>query len=90
MGRGGSLLPRACVSYAEGMQTSIRVDVAQRDALARVAAERQESQDQALRRLIWEHDCATSLARLEADPVALYDYEVETGLFGNAATEVDG
>jgi len=65
-------------------QTSIRVDTTQRDALARVAAEHQESQDQALRRLIWEHDCMASLAgvdeveglRAEASELAEVDVAV--------------
>lgn len=69
-------------------QTTIRVDTAQREALARIAAEHNESQDAALRRLIWEHDVAASLARLEADPEALADYQAETDALGNAAVEV--
>lgn len=68
--------------------TSIRVEVSHRDALARVAAERNETLDGALRRLLWEHDCMASLARLDADPEALADYERESALFGDAATEV--
>lgn len=69
-------------------QTTIRVEATHRDALARVAAERHETLDAALARLIWEHDCMESLARLEGDPLAFADYERETDLLGNAATEV--
>lgn len=69
-------------------QTTIRVDTTHRDALARVAAERHETLDAALARLVWEHDCRESLAAVEADPEALADYENETDLLGNAATEV--
>lgn len=58
-------------------QTTIRVDTTRRAALARVAAERHETMDEALDRLIWEHDCAESLARLDADPVALAEYQAE-------------
>lgn len=71
------------------MQTTIRVDGTQRDALARIAEERKESLDAALKRLIWEHDCTGSLARLEGNSQALADYEAETDELGNAATEVD-
>lgn len=77
--------------YARCMsQTTIRVSDAQRDALARVAAERRETMAEALARLIWEHDCVESLARLERDPEALADYEAETDELGDAATEVTG
>lgn len=70
-------------------QTTIRVDSTRRDALARVAAERPgDTMDQALARLVWEHDCRASLARLETDPQALADYETEQHHLGDAATEV--
>jgi hypothetical protein len=68
--------------------TTIRVDTTRRDALARMAAERNESMDAALRRLLWEHECLESLARLDADPEALADYQAESDALGNAATEV--
>lgn len=76
-------------TYARCMsQTTIRVDTAQREALARVAAERQESQDAALRRLIWEHDCRESIVQLQADPDAYASYLVVTQALGDAAPEV--
>lgn len=72
--------------YARCMsQTTIRVQTTQRDALARVAAERNESLDAALRRLLWEHDCMESLARMDADPVGLAEYRAEA----EALAEVD-
>lgn len=70
------------------MQTTIRVEATQRDRLARVAAEHDETMGQALDRLIWEHECRESYARLAADDEALADYEAETDRLGNAATEV--
>jgi len=69
-------------------QTTIRVETTQRDALARVAAERNETLGEALKRLVWEHDCKTSLERLEADPEMLADYQAEAEMLANAATEV--
>jgi hypothetical protein len=75
--------------YARGMsQTSIRVETVSRDALARVAAERNETLDQALRRLVWEHEARESRARLDADPEAAAEYDAETDRLGGAATEV--
>lgn len=69
-------------------QTTIRVETEHRDALARVAAERNETLDQALRRVLWEHDCQVSAARLAADPEAQADYDRETIQLGNSAVEV--
>lgn len=70
-------------------QTTIRVETARRDALARIAAERRETLDGVLRRLVWEHDCMTSMRRLETeDPRALVEYTAETLRLGGAATEV--
>jgi thymidylate kinase len=77
--------------YARGMsQTTIRVGVEQRNALARIAADRNVTMDEALRMVLFEHRCRESYARLAADPAAFADYEHESDVLGNAATEVVG
>lgn len=67
-------------------QTTIRVDTSNRDQLARVAAEHDETLDDALARLLWEHHCRRSSDNLS--DVQLADYEAEQVLLGNGATEV--
>lgn len=69
-------------------QTTIRVDTALRDALARVAAERHETLGGALARLVWEHDCARSLERLQDDPEAYAEHLAEGEALAEAASEV--
>lgn len=61
------------------MQTSMRVSAENRDALARIAAEELggASLDEALRVLIWQHQAAQGVARLEADEQALSEYRDE-------------
>jgi hypothetical protein len=61
------------------MQTSMRVDQANRDALARIAAEELGgvSLDEALRMLLFEHETMRAVARLEADTEALADWQRE-------------
>lgn len=65
--------------YALDMQTSMRVDQANRDALARIAAEELGgvSLDEALRMLLFEHETMRAVARLEADPEALANWQRE-------------
>ena len=59
-------------------RTTIAVEAATRDKLARIAASQGGvSLDEALRTLIYEHECAEALRRLDADPVALADYRRE-------------
>lgn len=81
---------RYIACYSRRMsKTTIAVQAATRDALTAVCKQLgSTSMDEALRSLIWEHECMESLARLDADPEALADYRRETDLLGNAATEV--
>jgi hypothetical protein len=65
------------------MQTSIRVTVANRDALARIAEDELGgvSLDEALRVVLFEHQTRAALARLASDPDLAGDYLAEaTGL----------
>jgi hypothetical protein len=61
------------------MQTSMRIDQANRDALARIAAEELggASLDETVRVLLFEHETIKAVARLEADPEALADWQHE-------------
>jgi hypothetical protein len=59
------------------MQTSIRVTATHRDALAVVAKDVGGSMDDALEVLLFEHRALLDIARLEADPQALADYQRE-------------
>lgn len=61
------------------MQTSLRVDAARRDELARIAAEDLGgvSMDEALRVLIFEHRTRAAFARLAADPLEAASYAGE-------------
>jgi len=63
----------------ERMQTSMRVSTEVRDALARIAAEEfgGVSLDEALRIVLFQYETAAAVARLEADPDALADYQRE-------------
>jgi hypothetical protein len=61
------------------MQTSIRVDSANRDALARIANEDLGgvSLDEALRIILFRYQTLAAVYELEADPAALADYQRE-------------
>jgi hypothetical protein len=61
-------------------RTTIAVDSATRDALTAVAKRPggNASLDDALRSLLWEHECRESLARLDADPQLREDYRRES------------
>jgi len=61
------------------MQTSMRVSPANRDALAKIAAEELGgvSLDDALRVLVFEHESRVGLGRLAADPQAWAQYQGE-------------
>lgn len=61
------------------MQTSIRVEKGNRDALARIASEDLggATLDEALRVLVFQYETVQAVARLEADPEALADYQRE-------------
>lgn len=72
------------------MQTTVRVSKENRDSLARIA-ERElggVSLDEALRVVLFEHETATALARLAADPEAMADYRDEAREIAEADTEV--
>jgi hypothetical protein len=58
------------------MQTSMRVDAKNRDALARIAETELggASLDEALRIVLFEHQTRAALARLAADPDERNDY----------------
>jgi hypothetical protein len=63
------------------MQTSMRVDAENRDALARIAETELGgvSLDEALRVVLFEHQTRAALARLAADPDERDDYLSEAG-----------
>jgi hypothetical protein len=73
-----------------GMHTSMRISVPTRDALAKVAEDELGgvSLDEALQVVLFEHQTATALARLAAEPDALDDYRAEAAAL--AEVDVDG
>ncbi len=74
------------------MQTSMRVSVANRDALARVAAAELGgvSLDEALRVVLFEHQSRVALARLAADPAAAGSYLAESAALAEVDVAVEG
>jgi hypothetical protein len=68
----------------------MRVSVPTRDALARVAEDELGgvSLDEALRIVLFEHQTATALARLAADPAALDEYRAEAAELADADVAV--
>ncbi len=72
------------------MQTSMRVDKSNRDALARIAARELGgvSLDEALRILVFEHECLASYARLVDDSDSLADYRAEAAQLGEVDVAV--
>jgi len=72
------------------MQTSIRVDQANRDALAHIAKDELGgvSLDEALRVLLFHHQTAQAVARLEADPEALAEWQREAREWAELDTAV--
>ncbi len=74
------------------MQTSMRVDRSNRDALARIAAEELGgvSLDEALRIVLFEHECLASYARLSDDPDSLADYRAEAAQLADVDVAVAG
>ena len=72
------------------MHTTMRVSVPTRDALARVAEVELGgvSLDEALRIVLFEHQTATALARLAADPNALDEYRAEAAELADADVAV--
>jgi hypothetical protein len=74
------------------MQTSMRVAVANRDALARIAEHELGgvSLDEALRIVLFEHETHAALARLAADPEAARDYVQEATALADVDVKVTG
>ncbi len=74
------------------MQTSMRVDRSNRDALARIAAEELGgvSLDEALRIVLFQHECLASYARLSDDPDSLADYRAEAAQLADVDVAVAG
>ncbi len=61
------------------MQTSIRIDQANRDALARIAADELggASLDDVIRLLLFQHETIKAVSRLKADPEAVAGWQRE-------------
>ncbi|MGI8647045.1 MAG: hypothetical protein ACR2JX_02265 [Mycobacteriales bacterium] len=61
------------------MHTSMRVSMLNRDTLARIAADELGgvSLDEALRIVLFQRETVSAIARLEADPEALAEYQRE-------------
>lgn len=80
----------ATVLHTSGMQTSMRITVATRNALARIAAEELGgvSLEEALRVVLFEHQSRTALARLAADPAAAGSYLAESAALAEIDTPV--
>jgi hypothetical protein len=74
------------------MQTSMRIARSNRDALARIAAKELGgvSLDEALRIVLFEHECLASYARLSDDPDALADYRTEAAQLAGVDVPVPG
>ena len=72
------------------MKTSMRVDSANRDRLARIAASELGgvSLDEALRVVLFEHETKVALARLAADPDLHADYLAEAAELAKVDTTV--
>ncbi|MFK4091091.1 hypothetical protein ACI2LF_43700 [Kribbella sp. NPDC020789] len=72
------------------MQTTMRVSVPTRDALARVAEDDLGgvSMDEALQIVLFEHQTARALARLAADPEALSEYRAEAESLESVDVEI--
>ncbi|MTD57765.1 hypothetical protein [Amycolatopsis pithecellobii] len=72
------------------MQTSMRVDQANRDRLARIAETELggATLDDALGVLLFEHESRRALARLAADPEMADDYLRESSELADVDTEV--
>lgn len=74
------------------MQTSMRIDTTNRDALARIAAEELggASLDETLRILLFEHRTRREMAQLVADAEAHADYLREAGALAEVDVAVTG
>lgn len=71
------------------MQTSVRVSAVNRDGLAQVAQQVGGSMDEAVRVLLFEHASLAAIARLEANPRMLTDYQDEAHNWAELDTAVD-
>lgn len=72
------------------MQTTMRVAVESRDALARIAQDELggASMDEALKVVLFEHQTHAALARLAANPAAAQSYLQEAAELAEADVEV--
>ncbi len=72
------------------MQTSMRVAIENRDALARIANQELGgvSLDEALRVILFEHQTRAALARLGADPTMQADYLSDAAQLAEVDTAV--
>jgi hypothetical protein len=73
-------------------QTSLRVSRATRDALLRIAKVEMggASAEDALRKVLFEHQTRASFARLAEDEDAMNDYLAESRQLAEAGVEVHG
>lgn len=74
------------------MQTSMRITVENRDALALIAATEMggASLDEALRVVLFEHQSRAALAALAADPEGAGSYLVESAQLAEVDLAVEG
>lgn len=74
------------------MKTTISVSRENRDRLARIAEQELSgaSMDEALRVILFQHETYRDIARLEADPDALADYQAEMSALADRDQVVDG
>ena len=74
------------------MHTTIRVEKVNRDALAKIASEEMggASMDDALKVLLFEHESLAAIARLEANPDELAEYQREAREWAELDTAVNG
>ncbi len=70
--------------------TTMRVTPRNRDELARIAAERGITLDEALAVLLFEHRLLAQVEVLESDPEALADYRSEAGVLAEVDVAVKG
>lgn len=84
--------PTPSMLHSLCMQTSMRVRVANRDALARIAAVELGgvTLDEALAVVLFEHQSRVALARLGADPEAAGSYLAESAELAEVDVAVEG
>lgn len=90
--RSSSSVTVSPTSYTVAMQTSMRITVENRDALALIAATEMggASLDEALRVVLFEHQSRAALAALAADPEGAGSYLVESAQLAEVDLAVEG